>query len=455
MHLPISVNYSKGQRILIACILFYSGLVFCLPVSPSEELASTLTYPWWATRIGFGNVLLNEVLFIFWLVLFGGRFVLRALLNNIGIPTRQIAICLIVLALWCGLISIMSLNVSSLVQDVGRTFRLIILGLMVIAVVEWTVKMGNFTLFILLIGIFTGTVINLIISFQNPFMLWGSMRLHGQNTPGVWMGLAIHLTAWLFYSSTNGKVRVLLVVMVLVFSFGVGLSFSRIGWIVTTAGYVAWIYILFFAKASGAFKRNHMRRMRRSLVPMILIITVIGISSPNVQNQLGMVVSLIEQKTWANSDSNTERSSYYIGTAEILAKHPFGVGYLGFYDAMVATDIYKSGKAAHEESPREANPHSTFLWYAVTGGIFGGVLAIVLFLLFLRIMKIGLFSAFGQTGSVFFYLIAGSMFIIGVTVPYLFNSTILILPTAIAVGLGLSERFKHQHHHLRSRRATF
>ena len=122
---------------------------------------------------------------------------------------------------------------------------------------------------------------------------------------------------------------------------------------------------------------------------------------------------------------------------------------------MVATDIYKSGKAAHEESPREANPHSTFLWYAVTGGIFGGVLAIVLFLLFLRIMKIGLFSAFGQTGSVFFYLIAGSMFIIGVTVPYLFNSTILILPTAIAVGLGLSERFKHQHHHLRSRRATF
>ena len=313
---------------------------------------------------------------------------------------------------------------------------------MVIAVVEWTIKMGNFTLFVILMGIFTGTVINLIISFQNPFMLWGSMRLHGQNTPGVWMGLAIHLTAWLFYKSTNRKVQVLLVVMVLVFSFGVGLSFSRIGWIVATAGYVAWIYIVFFARASGVFQRNHLRRMRRLLVSIFLIISVIGISSPNVQNQLGMVGTLIEQKLWFSGDSNTERSSYYIGTAEILAKHPFGVGYLGFYDAMVATDIYKSGKAAHEVSPTEANPHSTFLWYSVTGGVIGGVLVIVLFLLFLRVMKIGLFRVFGKTGSVFFYLIAGSMFIIGSTVPYLFNSTIFILPTAIAAGWGLSKRFE-------------
>ena len=182
--------------------------------------------------------------------------------------------------------------------------------------------------------------------------------------------------------------------------------------------------------------------MRRLLVSIFLIISVIGISSPNVQNQLGMVGTLIEQKLWFSGDSNTERSSYYIGTAEILAKHPFGVGYLGFYDAMVATDIYKSGKAAHEVSPTEANPHSTFLWYSVTGGVIGGVLVIVLFLLFLRVMKIGLFRVFGKTGSVFFYLIAGSMFIIGSTVPYLFNSTIFILPTAIAAGWGLSKRFE-------------
>jgi hypothetical protein len=442
MHLPISVNYSKGQRILIACILFYSGLVFCLPVTPSEEMALAVTYPWWATRIEVGSILLNELLFIFWLALFGGRFVLRALLNNVGIPTRQAAICLIVLALWCGLISIMSLNASSLAQDVGRTFRLIILGLMVMAVVEWTVKMGNYTLFILLLGIFTGTVINLIISFQNPFMVLGSMRLHGQNTPGVWMGVAIHLAVWLFFHSTSRKAQGFSVVMLLVFSLGVGLSFSRIGWIVATAGYIAWIYILFFAKGSGAFGRNHMKRIRRLLVPILLIVSVIGFSSSNVQNQFQTIQNLIQQKAWNDSNSNTERYTYFIATAEILVKHPFGVGYSGFYDAMMETDIYKGGKAANEESRKQANPHATFLWYAVTGGIFGGVLAIVLFLLFLRIMKIGLFRAFGQTGTVFFYLIAGSMFIIGLTVPYLFNSPILILPTAIAAGLGLSKRFE-------------
>lgn len=138
------------------------------------------------------------------------------------------------------------------------------------------------------------------------------------------------------------------------------------------------------------------------------------------------------------SDSNMQRASYFIGTVEIIAKHPFGVGYSGFYDAMTATDVYRSDKAAQEASPAEANPHATFLWYTTTGGVIGGMLAVILFLLLLRSMRIGLIRSFERSGRILFYLIVGPMFLIGMTVPYLYNSTIFIVPVAIAAGWGWS-----------------
>ena len=136
------------------------------------------------------------------------------------------------------------------------------------------------------------------------------------------------------------------------------------------------------------------------------------------------VQRLVLLKTWSGNDSNTERFSYFIATSDIISKHSLSVGYQGFYDAMVETDIYKSSIAATELIQKESNPHLTFLWYTSTGGIIGAGLSIMLMLLLLRIIKIDNYSAFGRTGFVFFSLIAGSMCLIGLTVPYLFNSTI-------------------------------
>jgi formate/nitrite transporter FocA (FNT family) len=130
--------------------------------------------------------------------------------------------------------------------------------------------------------------------------------------------------------------------------------------------------------------------------------------------------------------------AYVYGTTEIVLKNPLGVGYSGFYDAMIQTDVYKSGVAAREVKPKEANPHMTFLWYSSTGGVFASFLSILLFFFLARISKISLQRVFGKPGLILFICFIGSMLMIAITVPYLFNSTIFYLPVAIIAGFAKS-----------------
>lgn len=427
----MSFSIKNPEHLLIAAILFYSGLVFCLPVHPTSTWAETMTYPWWASRIQFNLIILNEILFIIWLLLFGGRFVLRNILNRLGIPTRQAAICLIFLGVWCGVISVI-LDFSTITQNIGRTVRLILLAFMMIAAVKWARSIGTFVLVVFVFGILVGTVINLIISIQNPFILWGSFRLHGQNTPGVWMGLAAHLSAWLFALSDNIKTKIFSAVTLFVCGFGCLLSFSRIGWTMLGLGLVSWFVIL-IVKTKSNNKKNTVLAIFILCIPLSMLI-----SSPQFSGIASDVIKLVNQKTWIGSDSNSERSSYIYGTTEIVLKNPLGVGYSGFYDAMIETEVYKSGVAARETRPKESNPHMTFLWYASTGGILASLLSIALFYFLARIININLLRLFGRPGVILSTCFIGSMFMIGVTVPYLFNSVIFYLPVALIAGLASS-----------------
>jgi hypothetical protein len=149
---------------------------------------------------------------------------------------------------------------------------------------------------------------------------------------------------------------------------------------------------------------------------------------------------LAGQKFASENEGDTYRWAYVTGTAEIVARNPFGVGYSGFFDAMTATDTYRSGMAAEEESVLDANPHATFLWYTSSGGIPGCLMALMLFVMLLNSMRLGLVHAIGRPGLVLFLLVAFPFLVIGLTVPYLFNSIILIAPAAIAAGWGWSRR---------------
>jgi hypothetical protein len=111
---------------------------------------------------------------------------------------------------------------------------------------------------------------------------------------------------------------------------------------------------------------------------------------------------------------------------------------------MTATDVYRSGLAAEEESVVDANPHASFLWYTTAGGIPGGLSALLVFVLLLNSMRVGLVSALGRPGFMFFALVALPYLVIGLTVPYLFNSNILIAPAAIAAGWGWEARSRQR-----------
>lgn len=422
------------ERALAACVLFYGAVVLCLPVPVLEDVV----FPWWATKIGVGNVLLHELLFLVWIAIYGSRFVLRCLLND-SIPTRQAALWLIALAVWCGVIS---LATPLPLQDLGRSLRLVLNAVLLFAVVRWVRQMGNFPLLMLILGFFAGTIINLVISFLHPLIVNDVMRLSGQNTPGVAMAIAIHLSAWLFFRTSSRAVQAFAVITALVCALGSGISYSRIGWICSALGLLVWTYMLVAARPRERSERLRLKKTRRVWVPLLALGLAALLTLPPAQEGLQWIQTLIAQKLGPDSgteESNVNRAYYFVVVGEILSKQPWGVGYSGFFDAITATDIYRSGQMVTEED-FDANPHSAFLYYASAGGIPGGVIIIAVFVMLLNSMRFGLVSSLGPPGMAFFALAAPAFLLIGLTVPYLVNSIILIAPAAIAAGWGWTSR---------------
>ncbi|WP_165374894.1 O-antigen ligase family protein [Thalassospira indica] len=418
--------------------LLYAGVMPCLPVPHSNEVA--MLYPWWGKPIGIGNVYLHEIVFLAWIALYGRNFLVRVLLNP-GFPARKTAILLVVLAIWCGLVS---LTAPLFMLDIGRTLRLLVNCLMLFAVVRWTVQSNNLPIVTLIFGSLIGTMINVYLSLSYPLVVHEMFRMSGQNTPGVMMGIAVHLTAWLFLHADRFSHRMFALIAAVFFSVTCAFSYSRIGWFALGTGLIVWAYALLFATSLNLPHIRSLRKFRLYLVPAIVFLLAIATVSPVTQSGLEKLYSLIELKISQQGSSNSVRWAYVVGSSEILQENPFGVGYSGFYDAMRGTEIYRSGKAADEESIEDANPHATFLWYATAGGVPGLFLNVILFIMFMNNIKSGLRSAFSKPGRVFFILLAPVYLLIASSVPYLFNSLVLVVPTAFALGWGLRARAQSQ-----------
>jgi hypothetical protein len=233
---------------------------------------------------------------------------------------------------------------------------------------------------------------------------------------------------------------VLAVLATFVFTFGCAISYSRIGWFAGGLGLAAWGYVLLLARPRERADGRRLRRMRLVLVPLLVVLVMSVLSSPLGQQGFEWIQTLAEQKFSGENEGDSHRLAYVTGTAEIVSRNPFGVGYSGFFDAMTATDTYRSGMAAQEESVLDANPHATFLWYTTSGGIPGCLMALMLFAMLLNSMRVGLVGAIGGPGWVLFVLLALPFGVLGLTIPYLFNSIILIAPAGIAAGWGWIHR---------------
>lgn len=417
------------QSLLIAAILFYGALVFCLPVAPSVELEAL--YPWWAKPLGIGNIVLHELLFIFWVAIFG-RGLVSQCLSKQRMPLRRAAICLIILALWCGLVSLLA---PLALLDLGRTFRLLLMAVLMLAVERWSRQFGNYPLVAYISGFLVGTCINLYFSFKHPIIVVGVMRLAGQNTPGVAMGIAIHLCAWLYFRSDKFYLRCYAVASALIFAFGSAISFSRIGWFAGLLGVVAWAYILYNNLCLYPPLQARRIGFASTFLPAFLVIILLSLPFTQFGQESSLwVQSLIEQKSDRQTDSNDQRWSYVVGTAEILSAHPFGVGYSGFYDAMFNTNEYRKSSSAVEDDPLSANPHASILWYATAGGYPGLILFTIVVVFILNDLRSGIKRCFGNSGTVMFFLILLPYLVIGSTVTYLLNSSILLVPAGMFAG---------------------
>ena len=422
------------ERALAAAVLFYGAVVFCLPVPHNEEVAAL--YPWWAKRLGIGNIQLHELLFIAWAGIFGWRFLLNTTFKR-GMPGRQAGLAIMYLALWCG---IMSLGAPLIGLDIGRTFRLFLNAGILFAVVKWSRQDEHMPLAMLVLGFLVGTIINLVISVRYPLIVYQTLRLSGQNTPGVAMAIALHLAAWLFLRTKSHRWQMIAVFGSALFAFGCAISYSRIGWFAGGLGLAAWSYVLLVARPRERSQSRRLKRVRLVLIPLLLLVIPYGVTSPIGQEGIRWLSILAEQKAQVRGRSDSTRVAYLLGTAEIVLAHPLGVGYSGFYAAMRATSTYRSGDAAPEVSVVDANPHATFLWYTTAGGIPGAVLSLFLFVALLNTLRWGLVSTMQRTGLVLFCLVAPPFLLMGMTVPYLFNSTILIVPAAIGAGWGWRQR---------------
>jgi hypothetical protein len=429
-----TVGVSPFEGLMAYFILFYSALVFCLPMPSTDEYL--MQYPWWAKKIEVGNIQLFELVFIGWCFFYIGK--LQTLLLSAHTATARKSICwLLFLAIWCGLISLMA---PLPFLDLGRTFRLIVIVLLFLAIVNWAYKTENLLLEAMVTGFLVGTIINLIISFQYPLIVVGVLRLSGQNTAGVAMGLAIHLSAWLYYRTDKLYIRAFSVLSSLIFFFSCAISFSRIGWFTAFFGLIAWVYVFW-----RRFAHNSKRQKRAININSLIILLITFFFLLTLYAEFGLYIiqwlgELLDQKLERHGESNNQRWAYVMGTAEILLEHPLGVGYSGFYDAMVDTSTHSGEQAAVEDDPVSANPHASFLWYATAGGIPGGILFFGALFSILNIMRNGLKRSMGGAGAVFFTLVLAPYLLIGSTVSYLFNSLILIAPAAIAAGWGLSRQ---------------
>lgn len=371
-------NVSILESILIALILFYAGVRFALPVPYNEDIDAL--YPWWAKTISLGNILLYELLFMLWLALYSGMYVLKVFLNG-GSPGRQSAVWLVCFAVWGGIIS---LTAPLVIQDLGRTLRLLLNAALIIASVRWARKDGVYSMLWLVLGLLIGACINLLMSFQFPLIVAGNMRLSGQNTPGVAMGIAIHLSAWAYVMTVKQWLKVLMIIASSVFLFGTAISYSRIGWFAAVFGCIAWLYVLTLAKPRYFEQLKALRRSRRFFLPVFAFSLVSIFFLLDGYRIIEWIIALLEQKFGNASQigqGDLYRWAYVMGTLEILAHSPLGVGYSGFFDAMTNTEIYRSGVASPEVG-YEANPHASFLWFATAVGVPGFFMGMVIFCFF-------------------------------------------------------------------------
>jgi hypothetical protein len=413
-------------RAFAFAVVFLAGWYLCLPETDLVQV------PWWAAKGKFGpNLLVYEAIFAVYLVVGGARVIWREA-RAAGYATLPASVCLVLLAGWCAMASLLS---PFPLHDVGRSARLVFLALLLLGVSHWAAGNPLLVLRSFLLGLIGSSVVNLILTFLNPVILVaGSVpRLLGQNSPGPPMGIAISLAAWLILLSRARRDTIIAVAAAIICGAGVMISYSKTGMLAAGMGFLS------IAVVSGRVAASKRGRL---LVGLLFVLVLGGAkylgSEEGRRLWTGVSAMLLEKVESASPESHSvqERWSYVWGVSEIVVTHPIGVGYSGFHAAMMQTESYRSGWAADETSiPEEdSNPHSLFLYYASAGGLVGAALAIAVFVFLCLALFRGV-GLYGLSGSLLALFSTIAFFVLAISVGYLFNSCVMLIPAAVSAGI--------------------
>ena len=345
----------------------------------------------------------------------------------------SIAFLIVFLGFW-GILS-NSINIQPLLK-MGESCRFFLLSAYFMCAMVWAKRFEpTFVLRTLLLGIASSGAINIYYAFRISTMELGGLPfLLGQNGPGGPLGILVVLSAWLMLERKTSLDAAIALASCVIGVFGASISYSKLSMLMVGFGLIAWGFVLCLTLVE--------HRSRRLAAIMLAILFVIAFANQErITQYIQGVGTFIDYKFAGTIEENSSvitRSQYFIMTAEIMLRHPLlGVGYGGFYDAVIATEGYKSDRSLTEDpeaaQSNASNPHSSFLYYASANGLVGLLLTIFLFMMALRAFWRTL-SHRGISGRVLWICLAAAYFIFGMTLPTLFNTSILYVPAAVAIS---------------------
>jgi len=418
--LSLRVVVTRIDRWWAAAILFLNGWVYTLPVSGP--------LPIWLTPIQVvRGIFVHEALLVVYLAV---AFISQE--GSIKLPRGRAALAGALIA-GIGLLAMVSAlaNVRP-AKDVFSAGRYFVLAAYFFAAIRWAKRHGvTFVLRTFLLGELIAAVINLYYTFLfSDVYLGGLPMLLGHSGPGGYLGMSVMLSAWLMLERTGVLDTAIAIVTTVVALAAVSISFSKLSMIMAALGIVVWVFVL--------FQDFNTRRTRRWYAAIAFV--VIGVIAANwdvTLRYLEGVRTYIDYKfRYIDRMSIVTRSQYFVITGEILVAHPLlGVGLGGFYDAAIKTNAYNSERAVKEDPELgrmgQSHPESSFLYYTAGLGFPGLCLEMLLFAACLALLKRALWTRklAGKATWVALLLAYG---VFGLTLPTLFNSSILYLPAAVA-----------------------
>ncbi len=437
-NLNMPVRLSNLHKWVIYIILIANGYQFILPVNFNDDaLGIYINLPKWATSFEVINgVFFADFIFIFYYLFFGFRIINYT--RRFG-KAIKFALGIISLAFAGILSTAFNLEIFS---DYLESLKLVLLALFFLCVFFWSTILGPLTVLrLFMFGVVISSIVNLYFTFSNPIRLLGGLpMLLGQNGPGGSAGFLMFLPSF-FLGLTNKKIDKLFIFFyVVILSILLLLSYSKLGVLMGMFGMLS----LFFFQFRSARPGFILKRM--SYIFVLLITIFVLIFNTDAGKSLSDGVSVfIEHKigddgAGAFDSGDEERLNYYFAVSEVLLYNPlFGVGYNGFFEAIIKTKTYSSGLMSEEESSVNANPHNAFLYYISANGFIGWIIVVFLYFTFLNFF-FNFFKPYGLAGVLMFLSLAAASVLHTNTLIGFFNTTIMYIPA----GVALAENYKRK-----------